>query len=93
MNRSFLIVTELGRTKGLTNCQIFEIINNVPSFVIDINFSIGSNRGIDHECVAALVKKEVLPSDKMENDYIKRSSKDYTLTIVEGRGLNYVTVN
>jgi hypothetical protein len=92
---TFLVVTERGRIRGKVSMHISEIniINgSIEPISVDSTFSYQSNRGIPTEAVRVLINKGRLPSCKLGNGgNIDYSKKDYTLIIVEGRGLNYIT--
>jgi hypothetical protein len=89
----FLVSTEFGRIKGKVSFYIAEIVPNKGLRLID-NFytcSRTSNSGIENEAVKALVKAKELPLNAIAtNGYRNHKIINYSLILVEGRGLNYI---
>lgn len=92
--KSFILITELGRVKNRISASIFEVIKGVPVVVGSFEVNPQSNKGLDHEAVSYLVNNGKLPKTKLtSSEYINWPKKDYALTVIEGRGLNYVSIS
>lgn len=91
--RIFLVSTEVGRVKGKISFYIAEIVPNKGLRLID-NFyqcSATSNKGIESEAVQALVNARELPITAISAAHYRDARvKNYSLIIIEGRGLNYI---
>lgn len=91
--RIFLVSTEVGRVKGRISFYIAEILPNKGLKLIDNDFTCSrtSNKGIESEAVQALVNARELPITAISAAHYRDARvKNYSLIIVEGRGLNYV---
>lgn len=89
----FLVCTEEGRVKYKTSFYIAEIMPNKGLRLIDNDYQclLRSHRGLESEAVQALVNAGELPINAITAEhYINRKVKNYTLIMIEGRGLNYV---
>jgi hypothetical protein len=89
----FLVSTEVGRQRGRISFYIAEIVPNKGLRLID-NFytcSATSHRGIESEAVQCLVNNNELPITAINAAHYRDGRvKNYSLIIVEGRGLNYI---
>jgi len=91
--RLFLCSTEIGRVKGRISFYIAEIIPNEGLRLIDNDYTCltSSHKGLESEAVQALVNKNELPITAINKDHYRDGRvKNYSLIMVEGRGLNYI---
>lgn len=89
----FLISTEQGRIRGKISFYIAEIVPNKGLRLIENFFtcSMGSNKGLENEAIGFLITKGELPPTALnDSGYRNPKVNDYSLIMVEGRGLNYI---
>jgi len=92
MKKTIIIISEVGRIKGKTSVDIIVLENNLNTYRGDFNFSTSSNRGVESEAMAHLVEIGKIDKELVETGYFRRDNEDFTLILVEGRGLNYTTI-
>lgn len=91
--RLFLVSTEVGRVRGRISFYIAEIMPNEGLRLINNTYqcSTSSHKGIESEAVQAIVNANELPITALTASHYRNDKlKNYSLIIVEGRGLNYI---
>lgn len=88
--KTFLVVTELGRVRGKVSGMAYEITPKGLDVIGNFDCRIGSNKGLNNEAIEFIVSKNLLPTNVIRTDgYIDSDVKGYRLILIEGKGLNY----
>ncbi len=95
MKTTYLVITEKGRVRGRTSGSVIKISESENKLITELDYNSASNRGQESEAIAKLVEIGELPDDALSNPgYINYDYKkdNYNLILVEGLGLNYITL-
>jgi hypothetical protein len=95
---TILVVSEVGRIRNRISVDITVIEKEAKGHALkfSFDFSKGSNKGLSHEAISFLVEKGVLDKECIDaSGYISSlcyREMDFNFIVVEGKGLNYVSI-